>query len=231
MLTSLPKGFRAVVIGASGGIGSALCDLIERQPTLGDLVQLSRSQTGFDLANEKSVKAAATSLKNKPIHLLICATGVLTVDGHSPEKALRQIDPDVMLRQFQINAVGPALIAKHLLPLLDRQSRSVAAFLSARVGSIGDNRLGGWISYRSAKAALNQIVRTAAIEVARTHPAAAVIAIHPGTVRTGLSAPYSRGHPTVSADNAASKILRTLNIVEPAQTGNFLAYDGSDIVW
>jgi NAD(P)-dependent dehydrogenase (short-subunit alcohol dehydrogenase family) len=231
LLTSLPKDFRAVVIGASGGIGSAICDMLERQPTIGELVRLSRSQTGLDLADEVSIAVTATSLGDKPIHLLICATGVLTVDGRPPEKAMRQIDPDVMLRQFQINAVGPALIAKHFLPRLDRRSRSVAAFLSARVGSIGDNRLGGWISYRSAKAALNQIVHTAAIEVARTHPATVVIAIHPGTVRTGLSDPYAQGHPTVSAEQAAQRILETLNGVGPGQTGSFLAYDGSEIVW
>lgn len=231
VVASLPKNFRAVVIGASGGIGSALCDLLERQPNVGELVRLSRTQTGLDLVDEESIAAAASSLGNAPIHILICATGVLTVDGHPPEKALRQIDPEVMLRQFQINAVGPALIAKHFLPRLDRQSRSVAAFLSARVGSIGDNRLGGWISYRSAKAALNQIIRTAAIEIARTHPAATVIAIHPGTVRTELSDPYSQGHPTVSAETAASRILQKLDGVESRQTGGFIAYDGSEIIW
>lgn len=144
---------------------------------------------------------------------------------------MRQIDPELMLRQFRINAVGPALIAKHFLPRLDRQSRSIAAFLSARVGSIGDNRLGGWISYRTAKAALNQIIRTAAIEVACTHPNAAVVAIHPGTVRTKLSDPYSTGHTTVSAEQAAITILRTLGKLSPDRSGSFVAYDGSDILW
>lgn len=127
---------------------------------------------------------------------------MVTVDDRPPEKSIRQIDPTVMLRQFQINAIGPAIVAKNFLPRLDRQSRSVAAFLSAHVGSIGDNRLGGWISYRLAKAGLNQIVHTASIEVARTHPYATVIAIHPGTVRTKLSNSF---FPEVIRRSAPSK--------------------------
>jgi NAD(P)-dependent dehydrogenase (short-subunit alcohol dehydrogenase family) len=122
-------------------------------------------------------------------------------------------------------------VAKHFLPRLDRQKRSVAAFLSARVGSIGDNRLGGWISYRASKAALNQIVHTAAIEVGRTHPAASIMAANPGTVETKLSAPYSGGHPTVNPDGAAAAILWALDQVPPDQTGGFMAYDGSPIEW
>jgi NAD(P)-dependent dehydrogenase (short-subunit alcohol dehydrogenase family) len=231
ILASLPENFRAVVIGASGGIGSALCALLERQPDIGDLVQLSRSRNGFDLLDESTIEAAAGALGDRPIHLLICATGVLTVDDRPPEKSIRQIDPGVMLRQFQINAIGPAIVAKHFLPRLDRQSRSVAAFLSARVGSIGDNRLGGWISYRSAKAALNQIVRTASIEVTRTHPHAAVIAIHPGTVRTKLSDPYAKRHSAVSAGQAANQILQTLDAVQVERSGSLLAYDGRGISW
>lgn len=231
LLHSLPPGFRAVVIGASGGIGSAICDLLQSRPDIGDLVRLSRSYGDLDLLDEQSIEAAAGTLGDAPINLLICATGVLTIDGRPPEKALRHIDPDTMLKQFQINAVGPALLAKHFLPRLDRHFRSIAAFLSARVGSISDNRLGGWIAYRSAKAALNQIVRTASIEIARTHPAATVVAVHPGTVRTNLSNPYSQGHATITADQAAARILQTLDGVGAEQTGSFLAYDGSQISW
>jgi NAD(P)-dependent dehydrogenase (short-subunit alcohol dehydrogenase family) len=229
ILSSLPKGYNAVVVGASGGIGRAICDLLLTQTDLGHLTELSRSSDAFDLLDETSISEHARTLSKQPIHLLICTTGILTTDGRPPEKSLRHIEPEIMLAQFRANAIGPALVAKHFLPLLDRKSRSIAAFLSARVGSIGDNRLGGWISYRSAKAGLNQIVRTASIEVARTHPDAIVTAIQPGTVRTGLSAPYSSGHPTVSADEAARAILSSLNGL--ITSGSFIAYDGTAIPW
>lgn len=231
ILTSMPNGFRAVVIGASGGIGSAICDHIAAQQNLGDLIRLSRRESGFDLTDEKSIADQAADFIRQPIHLIICATGILTVDGQPPEKSLKQLRPEIMAAQFAVNAIGPALIAKHFLPRLDRERRALAAFLSARVGSIADNRLGGWISYRASKAALNQIVHTAAIESQRTHPQAAVIAVHPGTVRTNLSAPYSTGHKTVSLEEAARSILTTLNGVTASQTGGFLAYDGSRIEW
>jgi NAD(P)-dependent dehydrogenase (short-subunit alcohol dehydrogenase family) len=228
-LQSLPYGFRAVVIGASGGIGAAVCARLKSEPHLGELVEIARKLDGFDLLSEASVADHANRLSNGPVHLLICATGMLTTHGCPPEKSLRQIDPEIMLSQFRVNAVGPALVAKHFLPLLDRKSRTAAAFLSARVGSIGDNVKGGWISYRASKAALNQIVKTASIELARTHPNAVIAAMHPGTVRTPLSQPYSKGHPTVSPEQAATSLIRTLS--RQTQTGTFIAYDGSVIEW
>jgi NAD(P)-dependent dehydrogenase (short-subunit alcohol dehydrogenase family) len=229
-LGSLRQGYRAVVIGASGGIGSALCAHLESDPRIGELVAISRTIDGFDVTNERVIAEKVVEI-GEPVDLLICATGMLTVDGTPPEKSIRHIDPAVMAAQFMTNAIGPALVAKHFLPRLSRQDRTIAAFLSARVGSIADNRIGGWISYRSAKAALNQIVRTASIEMARTHPTASVVAIHPGTVETKLSAPYSRGHKTVTAVTAASNILRTLDNLQTGETGSFVAYDGSPIEW
>ncbi len=228
---SLPDGFHALVVGATGGIGSAFCDLLERQPRLGALVRVSRSGSGFDLLNEDSIAEQAASLSQRKFHLMICATGVLTTDGRAPEKALRQLDPETMAMQFRVNAIGPALVMKHFLPLLDRQQRSIAAFLSARVGSIGDNRLGGWYAYRASKAALNQFVRTASIELARTHPQAVLVSVHPGTVRTSLSGPYSAGHNTVSAAEAALSISGALEALTPEKTGSFIAYDGKDVPW
>lgn len=230
-LSFLREGYRAMVVGATGGIGAAICDRLRADARLGDLVMLSRRDDGIDITDEMSVADAATRASGTPFHLIICATGVLTIGDVGPEKSIRQIDPEIMLQQFRINAVGPALVAKHFLPLLDRTSRSIAAFLSARVGSIGDNRLGGWISYRSSKAALNQIVRTTAIELGRTHPGSVVVAIHPGTVETRLSRPYSSGHPTVETSAAALDILSTLDALPPERTGSFVAYDGSTIDW
>jgi NAD(P)-dependent dehydrogenase (short-subunit alcohol dehydrogenase family) len=231
LLQSLPNDFRTVVIGASGGIGAAVCELVGQQANAGEIISFSRSRDGFDLLDERSVADGAASMAGRPIHLLFCATGILTTEGRAPEKSMRQIDPDNMLDQFRTNAVGPALVAKHFLPLLDRGSRSIAAFLSARVGSIGDNRLGGWVSYRSSKAALNQIVRTAAIESRRTHPEAAIVALHPGTVRTPLSNPYSSGHATFGPQEAAAMMLISLDALRPEQSGSFIAYDGSGIPW
>jgi NAD(P)-dependent dehydrogenase (short-subunit alcohol dehydrogenase family) len=222
-------GFRAVVIGASGGIGSAICTHLRAQPNVGDVIALSRSSGDLDLLDEGTIAAAAAKVSENALDVIVCATGGLTLNGHGPEKSLREIDPDAMLRQFQINAIGPALVAKHFLPQLNRQSRSIAIFISARVGSISDNRLGGWISYRSSKAALNQIVRTAAIEMSRTHPQAVIAAMHPGTVQTKLSAPYSGKHPTVSADVAAAAILQAADRLD--ETGKFIAYDGNSIEW
>jgi NAD(P)-dependent dehydrogenase (short-subunit alcohol dehydrogenase family) len=228
---SLPAGYNAVVIGARGGIGSAICELLSTDARLGKLIGLSRSKDGLDLTDEDTISSHARRLTELPLHLLVCATGGLTIGGVGPEKSLRQIDPDNMLRQFKLNTIGPALIAKHFLPLLDRRQRCIGAFLSARVGSIGDNRLGGWISYRASKAALNQVVKTASIELARTHRQSVVLSMHPGTVQTPLSSPYSAGHPTIAPHQAASLILAALNGISPERTGGFFAYDGSQVSW
>ena len=164
MLPSLANGYRALVFGASGGIGGAIVSLLERDRRCADVIGLSR-RDGFDVEDEASIAVAAVRLGEQEFDLLFDATGALEIDGYGPEKSLRAIDPDAMARQFAVNAIGPALILKHFVPLLPRGRRALFATLSARVGSIGDNRLGGWISYRAAKSALNQIVRTAAVEV------------------------------------------------------------------
>lgn len=230
-MTSLRDDYRALVIGASGGIGSALCACLRRDPRLGEAIELSRSRDGLDITSEQSVRRHADMLEGRPVDLVICTTGVLTIDGHRPEKSLKELDPALMASSFVVNAIGPALVAKHFLPRLSKGDRAVAAFLSARVGSIGDNRLGGWISYRSAKAALNQIVRTASIELARTHALASVVSLHPGTVSTQLSRPYTAGHHSSSADDAAHSMLQALDGLAPGTTGAFIAYDGTPIAW
>ena len=230
-MSSLPDNYTALVIGSSGGIGSAIQQTLSADPRCNELICMSRSKDGLDITEEASLVSCVQKIASKKIHLLICATGALTINGVGPEKTIRQLDPDAMTAQFRINAIGPALVMKHFLPLVDREKRGICAFLSARVGSIGDNRLGGWISYRSSKAALNQIIRTASIEFKRTHPDAVLVGVHPGTVETSLSEPFSRGRERMRPDDAAKMILEALNAVASTQTGSFIAYDGSSIEW
>ncbi len=222
---------RVLVLGASGGIGRALAAEIGRRHPAAQVVGLSRSGGDFDLLDEVSIARAASSLGDRPIDWIINATGVLSADDSGPEKSLRAVDPDRMLRLLAIDAVGPALCCKHFGPLLARESPTVFAHLSARVGSIGDNRLGGWIGYRSAKAALNQIVRTASIELARRHRGLAMVALHPGTVETGLSRPFLAQRPRQSPDEAARNLVDVLEALTPADNGRFLAWDGRPIPW
>lgn len=229
-MTSLAPGYRAIVLGASGGIGSALATAIKGDVNCAELVELSRSGSGLDVTNEQSMADAAQRLEG-PFQLIFCATGGLTIDGVGPEKSLRQISADAMARQFALNAIGTALVAKYFTPLLPKKERGLMGFLSARVGSIGDNHLGGWISYRASKAALNQILRTASVELSRTHPQAVIVPLHPGTVATSLSEKYSGGHDRVDPAVAARNLLTVLNSLSPQQSGQFFAYDGSAIEW
>ena len=175
--------------------------------------------------------AARLEAQRGSFDLIFNATGALTVDGAGPEKSIRAIDEVQMARQFVVNAIGPALLLKYFTPLLRRDGRSIFASLSARVGSIGDNRLGGWISYRASKAAQNQIIRTAAIEIARTNPQAIIVALHPGTVETELSKQFSKGKDLFTPQQSAACLMETIDGLTPAQTGQFFAYDGSRIEW
>jgi NAD(P)-dependent dehydrogenase (short-subunit alcohol dehydrogenase family) len=230
-LSALGQDYRALVIGASGGIGSAFAAHLQSDPRCGTVVQLSRTVDGLDVTDEVSVARQAAHLAGQEFEVVICATGALSIEGTPPEKSIRAVDPDAMARQFALNAIGPALLLKHFCPLLPRRGRSIFAILSAKVGSIGDNRLGGWISYRAAKAALNQIVRTSAIEVARSRPEAVLAALHPGTVATPLSAGYSPGHEVFSPADSTARMLATLDSLAPAQSGGFFAYDGAALPW
>lgn len=220
----------SVVIGASGGIGSALAAGQEAQGR--KVLRLSRREHGLDLADEDSIAAAAARLDGELLDRLIVATGLLHDEVQQPERALKQLDAQRLLRSFAVNAVGPALILKHFAPLLPRDQTSVIALLSARVGSIADNRLGGWYGYRASKAALNQLVRTAAIEVARTRALATIVALHPGTVNTALSEPFQKGVPAeqlFTPEQAAIRLLEVIDRVGPAQNGGFFDYKGEPI--
>jgi NAD(P)-dependent dehydrogenase (short-subunit alcohol dehydrogenase family) len=219
---------RAVVIGAGGGIGAALADAVETEGV--EVLRLGRSTTpALDLLDEVSIAAAAAGIE-PGLHLVIDATGFLHDARFSPEKSLRQIEPAHMAHSFAINAIGPALLMKHFLPLLARDERAVFATLSARVGSIGDNRVGGWTSYRAAKAALNQIMRNAAIELARSNRTAICVALHPGTVATPLSQPFAKpGLEVQTPAQSAARLLAVIAALTPTQTGGFFDHKGEAI--
>jgi NAD(P)-dependent dehydrogenase (short-subunit alcohol dehydrogenase family) len=219
---------RVLVIGASGGIGAAL---VKGCRARGDAVTLlSRSADGLDLTDEASVSAVLEAVAS-PFDAVFIATGALEIDSASPEKSIRSITQKSMMDQFALNAVGPALVLRHASKLMPRDRRAVFAVLSARVGSIGDNRLGGWISYRSAKAAVNQIVHTAAIELSRSHPQSICVALHPGTVETPFTEKYLGRHPAVSPEEAASNLLNVVDGLTPAESGGFFDWTGKAVPW
>jgi NAD(P)-dependent dehydrogenase (short-subunit alcohol dehydrogenase family) len=217
---------RALIIGATGGIGAALADALAGRGVA--VTGLSRAD-GLDVTDEASVKTALDSLSGD-YDLILVATGALAPPGMGPEKTLRALDPGQIAAQFALNATGPLLVLKHSLRLLPRQGRSTFAALSARVGSIGDNRLGGWYSYRASKAALNQLLRTASVEVVRTHPQAVVAALHPGTVATSFTAGFP-GRDKLPATEAADRLLRILDGLTPADTGCFRDWQGAVVPW
>jgi NAD(P)-dependent dehydrogenase (short-subunit alcohol dehydrogenase family) len=233
-----PAGL-VVVIGASGGLGRALTAAAAARWPQAEVMGLSRRSTpSLDLFDERSLMACAEAVQarlrdtGRSLALVIDATGWLHGKGWMPEKSWRQLDPAHLAHQFAVNAIGPALLMKHFLPLLPRQERAVFATLSAKVGSIGDNRLGGWWGYRAAKAALNQFVRTASIELARSHPHAICVALHPGTVDTALSQPFSRsGLEVRSADEAAGRLLDVIDGLGREHTGGFFNHTGEPLPW
>ncbi len=234
-LTSFPADGLAVVIGATGGIGSAVHELLAADLAFDRVLALSRSSNPpLDLRDEASIAAAADAARadGGNIRLVFDATGFLHDDGHMPEKALSAIEPEALMHNFALNAVGPALLMKHFLPLLPRTGKSVFATISAKVGSIADNQLGGWYGYRAAKAAQNQFLRTAAIELARRKPEAICVALHPGTVATALSEPFSRsGSNILRPGESAAAMLNVLDGLTANDTGQFRAYSGQQLPW
>lgn len=238
-------GKSACVLGAGGGIGAALAEALpargfsvvhagfhSNEPPASDRIKPFR----FDLMDEDTLAASASKIDcGTGLDLVIVATGILHRGTDiQPEKSFRELDMGKMQRLFAINSVGPAIAAKYFMPLLARDRRSVIAFLSARVGSIGDNRLGGWHSYRASKAALNALVRCFAIELSVRNPEAIAVALHPGTVDTGLSKPFQRHLKPGQLQSAASSAGHLLSVIEgltPDDSGRFLAWDGEPIVY
>jgi len=218
---------RALVIGASGGIGAALAAELAARGN--KVTGLSRRSDDFDITDQNSVDQILGALE-PPFATVVIATGILAAKGRRPEKSLTEIDGPAMLAAMNANAVGPALILRHLPRLLPREGRSTTAVLTARVGSISDNRLGGWFSYRASKAAANQIVRTAAIEIARKRPEATVVAMHPGTVDTPFTSAYP-GHRKTEPGTAAKQIADVMAGLTPGDTGRFFDYSGVQVPW
>jgi NAD(P)-dependent dehydrogenase (short-subunit alcohol dehydrogenase family) len=230
----------AVVIGAGGGIGSALVATLAASGRYSRVHALSRHPRaddghvggGFiDISDEASIAHAAQRI-GPSLDLVVVATGILHEDGRMPEKALRELDGAALARILEVNTIGPALAFKHFAPLLAKDRRAVIAALSARVGSISDNRTGGWYGYRASKAALNMIVKSAAIEIARSRPQAVCVAVHPGTVDTPLSAPFQRGVQPgrlFAPTRAAAQLVSVLGNLRPEQSGRIFAWDGSEI--
>jgi NAD(P)-dependent dehydrogenase (short-subunit alcohol dehydrogenase family) len=235
----------AVVIGSSGGIGSALVTTLLRSERFERVLALARKPQiperlsppegrlefgHIDLEDEASIQKAAEQAGEAD--LVLVATGALTTAESRPERSYRALSAESMIDMFRVNAVGPALVARSFLPLLPRNRRSVFAVLSARVGSISDNRLGGWHSYRASKAALNMLVRNLAIELTREKPEAVCVGLHPGTVETDLSAPFRGSVPKdrlFTPDYSATCMLAVLDQLTPADSGGLFAWDGQRI--
>lgn len=221
--------FKAVVIGASGGIGNAFAKNIEKRHQNIEILEFSRKLNGFDLTDEATIQSAAATLPNCDIDLIIIATGYL---GLEPEKSLKDLSIDKFNEVFAVNTFGPALVMKHFVPKMARDRKSVMVALSARVGSISDNHLGGWYAYRASKSALNMLIKTTAIEIARTNKNAIIAGLHPGTVDTNLSKPFQSHVPNgklFTPEHATERMLETINTLESSDSGYIFAYDGEKI--
>ncbi|MEM9625368.1 MAG: SDR family NAD(P)-dependent oxidoreductase [Pseudomonadota bacterium] len=244
-LGSFGDELNVVVVGASGGIGEALIRHLSADPAVAAIAACRRRgdvldhrkvmPLHLDLLDEGTIERAAKDIGERmsPVHLVIVATGILHDDaGLSPEKTWRTLDPSAMEKVFRINTIGPAMVGKHFLPLLARDRKSVFAAISARVGSIGDNQLGGWHAYRASKAALNMILKNFAIELARRNPKACCIGLHPGTVATNLSSPFQGGvakGKLFTAMHAAGCLLQVIDDVTNDESGSVFAWDGQII--
>lgn len=226
----------AVVIGASGGIGGAIEAALNDEGAFHTVHGFARSRSGaqhLDLLDEGSIAAAAAHVASgPPPALVIVATGLLHASDKGPEKALRDLDAAWLAQVYAVNAIGPALVAKHFLPVMPRTGRTMFAALSARVGSISDNRLGGWHGYRASKAALNMLIRNLAIEERRRNDRAIVVALHPGTVDTGLSRPFQGNVPPgrlFTPDRAALQLLDVIEGLKVIDSGKLFDFEGKEV--
>lgn len=231
-MASLPEGYHALVLGASGALGGAFVAHLRADPRCASVVGLHRgSDPPIDFDDEAGLARAAEALRTGPApSLVLIATGVLHIGGRLPEKRLADLAAEPFEAVLRANLVGPALCLRQLTPLLDRR-RALVGVLSAKVGSIGDNRLGGWYAYRASKAALNMLLKTAAIELRRSQPGTVLAALHPGTVRSALSRPFRGDEIGRPPAEAAAELLAVLDGLQPDDSGCFVAYDGQRLPW
>ncbi|MDC0166314.1 SDR family NAD(P)-dependent oxidoreductase [Gammaproteobacteria bacterium] len=233
---------KVAVIGSSGAIGSAFVDHYINDQSINSIFSFSRSSIGIDnnkvkhfsidIENENSVQDAAKSVEEINFDEIIIASGLLHTNEFGPEKSIKDLKADNILKILNVNTVGPAIIGKHFLPLLNKNNKSVMAFLSARVGSISENKLGGWYAYRASKSALNQIIKTFSIELKRTNPKAIIIGLQPGTVESELSAPFKRSvskNKLFSAEYSASQLIGVIERVDESSSGNLISWEGEII--
>lgn len=242
-LSSFGTDLNCIVIGSTGGIGAALVQQLCGSSQVASVHALSRTGKSvdhpkarnltFDFLDPDSIEAAAQALREVgPFDIIITATGLLHSDSLQPEKNLRALSHDNFAQSFAVNTAGPAMTAQAFLPLLARDRKTVFAALSARVGSISDNRLGGWYAYRAAKAALNMVLKTLSIEWGRRFKQAVIIGLHPGTVATELSAPFSANVPEgklFTPEFSAQKLLEVIDQVDSADSGKVFAWDGTEV--
>lgn len=241
-LPSLKDDYRALIIGASGGIGSAFVQALARDDRCAGIYATARqglSETAkvspllCDITQEASIQAAIEqACLQSPPDLVIVATGLLHDASQTPEKTFRALDPNFLAKAYAINAIGPALVAKHVLPHLSRDRKTVFAALSARVSSLSDNHTGGWHAYRASKAALNMLVRNCAIELAMRNKQAVCVTLHPGTVDTALSKPFQPGVPAkqlFTTAQSADHLLKVIDQLTPKDSGQLFAWDGEPI--
>jgi NAD(P)-dependent dehydrogenase (short-subunit alcohol dehydrogenase family) len=241
-MISFGENLKICVIGSSGGLGSAFVQNLEKREGVESIIALSRKKLDFcsskieeiciDIESEESIIRASKQIEQKSIDVIIVATGILQNSFLRAEKRISQIEPDAINQVFRVNAVGPILVMKHFLPLMNADGRSIFAFLSAKVGSITDNKLGGWASYRSSKAALNMLIKTASIEIKRSLPSCIIVSLHPGTVDTNLSKPYQSGVPKgklFSPDYAVENLLNVIDNLTIADTGCFFSWNGEKL--
>lgn len=231
-MSLLPVPFRALVIGSSGSIGGAFVELLEQHPSCSKVVGIHRNSIpSINYENFETIQTAANELiHHEPFHLIINTIGILHTSAWMPEKKLTDLHHIQLTKLMEINAIGPAITIQHFVKLLNPQM-GLMVTLSAKVGSIKDNRLGGWYSYRASKAALNMLIKTAAIELKRTSPNTALIAMHPGTVRSNLSEPFrgqQLGRPAIDAAVDMFNVMSSLTLED---TGSFISYSGERLPW
>jgi NAD(P)-dependent dehydrogenase (short-subunit alcohol dehydrogenase family) len=239
-----------LIIGADGGIGLGLVKILQQEPNLNQMyATYRRTQCAselltipnlkclqMDITREEDISQVITTISKeiKQLHLVINCVGILHENNLQPEKSLAQINSENLIYYFQVNSIGSVLLGKHLLPLLKHNDTSIFASISAKVGSIGDNKIGGWYGYRASKAALNMLIRNMAIEYSRKSPKTIVVSLHPGTTNTPLSKPFQKNVPPEKlfpVVKTASQLLTVISNLNITDSGNFFSYDGTKLPW